>query len=243
MVVVVVAAAGARRFFRELCSASLDLALPSVCPACQADSVGLCAPCRGQLARRPERGCQRCGEPLTPSGRCLAPHAVLRNVRQLVAPLRFAGAGGMLVRSFKLGGDALAGRLLAREMADAWRRDGAAPRPTVVPVPLHRRRLRQRGFDQARWLATRLGRSLRLRTASAVLARVRATRPQGEATVLSRTANVRGAFEVKRPRSVGGRDVLLVDDVFTSGATARACAALLRAAGARSVSLLVACRS
>lgn len=219
------------------------MALPDACPACGVESEGLCARCRRQLSRRPAPGCQRCGEPLTPSGRCLASHDALRNLRQLVAPLRFVGAGGSLVRSFKLGGDASAGRLLAREMADAWRRDGAPPRPTVVPVPLHRQRLRQRGFDQARWLATRLSRSLRLRTAPDVLARVRATRPQGAVTVLSRAANVRGAFEVKRPRVVDGRDVLLVDDVFTSGATARACAALLRAAGANSVSLLVACRS
>ena len=193
--------------------------------------------------RRPAPGCRRCGEPITPSGRCLTSHGALRNLRQFVAPLRFVGAGGRLVRSFKFGGDARAGRLLAREMADAWRRDGAAPRPAVVPVPLYRQRLRQRGFDQARWLATRVSRSLRLRPAPDVLARVRATRPQGAVEVLSRAANVRGAFEVKRPRVVCGRDVLLVDDVFTSGATARACAALLRAAGASSVSLLVACRS
>ncbi len=65
----------------------------------------------------------------------------------------------------------------------------------------------------------------------------------GDARVLSRAANVRGAFAVRRPGRVEGRDVLLVDDVFTTGATARSCAALLRSAGARSVSLLVACRS
>jgi len=160
----------------------------------------------------------------------------------LVAPLRFAGAGGRLVRSFKFGGNASAGRRLTREMADAWRSLGRAPRPILVPVPLHGRRLRQRGFDQARWLALRLASHLQLRTAWA-LRRVRATMPQGDARVLSRAANVRGAFALGRPHAVRGRHVLLVDDVFTSGATARVCAELIRAAGARSVSLVVACKS
>ena len=80
--------------------------------------------------------------------------------------LAFAhGAGGGLVRRFKLAGDVAAGRWLAREMADAWRVSGQSPRPLLVPVPLHRQRRRQRGFDQARWLALRLGRRLRFSVA------------------------------------------------------------------------------
>jgi ComF family protein len=182
---------------------------------------------------------------MTPEGRCNAGHRPLRHVRQLVAALRFAGSGGALVRRFKLDASARAGVLLAREMADAWRVVGGAPRPLLVSVPLHRARRRRRGFDQAAWLASRLGDRLGLRVAVGALARVRATRPQGDARVLSRAANVRGAFSVcrRRVRGLRGRDVLLVDDVWTTGATARACAAQLRAAGAASVSLLVACRS
>lgn len=185
----------------------------------------------------------RCGEPTAPSGRCLASHARLRGLRQLVAPLRFAGAGGGLVRRFKLAGDVAAGRWLAREMADAWRVSGQSPRPLLVPVPLHRQRRRQRGFDQARWLALRLGRRLRFSVAPAALRRARATLPQGDVRVLSRAHNVRGAFAIRRPSLVRGRAVLLVDDVFTTGATARACADQLRLAGACSVSILVACRT
>ena len=117
------------------------------------------------------------------------------------------------------------------------------PPPVLAPVPLHRARLRQRGFDQAAWLARRVAARLRLRVAVGALARVRATRPQGDPLVTSRAGNVRGAFAVRRAGAVDGRDVLLVDDVFTTGATARACARLLRAAGAQSVSLLTACRS
>lgn len=232
-----------RRSGRDLLRAGLDLLLPPACPACEAPSEGLCARCRTQLAALPTAGCVRCGASLAPDGRCRASHRSVRGLRQVVAPLRFAGAGGDLVRRFKLGGDAAAGRWLAREMVFAWRGRGAAPRPVVVPVPLHRQRLRQRGFDQARWLGERVAQRLRLRVATGALIRVRATRPQGDATVLSRTENVRGAFALRRRGVVSGRHVLLVDDVFTTGATARACAAVLRAGGARSTSLLAACRS
>ena len=96
---------------------------------------------------------------------------------------------------------------------------------------------------EAEWLAARLGQRLGLRVARGALARVRATRPQGDARVLSRTENVRGAFMVRSAPRIVARDVLLVDDVWTSGATARSCAEQLRGAGASSVSLLVACRS
>ena len=221
----------------------MDLLLPPVCPACDAAAVGLCERCRVGLSALPFDGCVRCGAPLAPDGRCLASHRGVRRLRQVVAPLRFVGVGGELVRRFKLGGDAAAGRLLAREMVFAWRSRGLAPRPVIVPVPLHRQRRRQRGFDQARWLGERVARRLCLRVAAGSLVRVRATRPQGDATVISRTENVRGVFALRRSSAIRGRDVLLVDDVFTTGATARACEAVLRAAGARSTSLLAACRS
>jgi ComF family protein len=232
-----------RRCARDLVGAGLDLLLPPVCPACGDAARGLCQPCHRQLSRRPELGCVRCGDPVLATARCGRRHDDLRRVSQLVAPLRFVGTGGRLVRRFKLDGDATAGRLLAREMADAWRVAGRMPRPLLVPVPLHRARLRRRGFDQARWLASGIAERLRLRALAGVLARVRATRPQGDPLVRSRADNVRGAFAVRRPKAIRGRDVLLVDDVFTTGATARACAGILREAGARSVSLLVACRS
>ena len=112
-----------------------------------------------------------------------------------------------------------------------------------MSVPLHRARRRRRGFDQAAWLALGIAKRLGLRAATGVLVRTRAPRPQGDAMVLSRTDNVRGAFAVREPEAIRGRSVLLIDDVFTTGATARTCAKLLKDAGARSVALLVACES
>jgi predicted amidophosphoribosyltransferase len=113
----------------------------------------------------------------------------------------------------------------------------------LVPAPLHAARRRERGFDQAEWLARAVAARLGLDVACGVLARRRATLPQGDPRVTSRSANVEGAFAVVRLRAVAGRSVVLVDDVLTSGATARACAEQLLAAGARDVSVLTACRS
>ena len=240
-----------RRQARELARGLLDTVLPPVCAACGVPADGLCAVCRRNLRRRPARGCARCGEPRPPAGApgtrpgmCGGDHRALRGLVQLVAPFRFVGAGGELVRRFKLDGDAAAGRLLVRAMADCHRQAPARQRrPVVVSVPLHRARRRRRGFDQAAWLALGLARRLGLTSLPGLLVRTRGTRPQGHALVTSRDENVRGAFAVRDAGLLVGRCVLLVDDVFTSGATARACAAELRRAGARNVAIAVACRS
>ncbi len=163
-----------------------------------------------------------------------------------MAPFAYVGTGGALVRRFKLDADAGAGILLARAMASAWR--AGAPekgwqRATLVPVPLHWRRRRKRGFDQASWLAREVGRRLGLLVVDGLLLRLRENLPQGDPRVTSRDRNVEGVFAVRRNRRVAARRFVLVDDVFTSGATARACAQTLREAGAVEVAMLAGCRS
>jgi ComF family protein len=176
---------------------------------------------------------------------CGGDHRELQLVARLVAPFRFVGTGGALVRRFKLDANAAAGTWLVRAMAGAWRAAarGVWHRALLVPVPLHVSRRRERGFDQAEWLARGLARRLGLEVMPGVLARLHATLPQGDPRVLSRQRNVEGAFSVVRPGRITGRRVVLVDDVFTSGATARTCARLLRSAGALEVAMLAACRS
>lgn len=149
------------------------------------------------------------------------------------------------MRRCKLDGDPAAGLFLARSMAAAGTDLAVGPwrHAILVAVPLHRLRRRERGFDQAEWLARAVGERLGLRFAAAVLRRTRATLPQGDPRVASREQNVAGAFAVVRPQAVAGSRVVLVDDVFTSGATARACAGLLRTAGVKEVAVLTACRS
>jgi ComF family protein len=112
----------------------------------------------------------------------------------------------------------------------------------LVPVPLHRARHGQRGFNQARLLAERAIATLRtthpdwcLTLAPRTLLRIRATESQAGLTPHQRRINVRGAFRVSDPRAVRDRHILIIDDIFTTGATARATAKALIDAGAASV--------
>lgn len=104
----------------------------------------------------------------------------------------------------------------------------------VVPVPLHRQRERERGFNQSEILASVVARSSRLPVLRKALTRIRATLPQtGKSR--ERARNVRGAFAVGNPEMVKERILLLVDDVLTTGATVNECAKVLMKAGARGV--------
>lgn len=109
----------------------------------------------------------------------------------------------------------------------------------VVPVPLHPRRVVERGFDQAALLAGPTARGLSIAHVPRALTRVRETPPQASLDREARAANVAAAFRCPQPRRIEGRRVLLVDDVRTTGATLASCAEALGRAGARSVVALV----
>jgi ComF family protein len=112
----------------------------------------------------------------------------------------------------------------------------------LIPVPLHAARLRWRGFNQSLLLARELASAWQMSANPFVLRRCRSTPPQVGLDERARRRNVRGAFEVADRASVKGRAVLLVDDVFTTGATVNECAVTLRRAGARYVDVLVLAR-
>ncbi len=137
-----------------------------------------------------------------------------------------------------------AARKLGRMLAEAIGQlaEGAPGEVLVVPVPLYRAKRKERGFNQARSLAEHaiaaLGKThpaWRLTLASSTLMRLRATRSQAGLTPRQRRQNVRGAFNVSDPSAVAGKCVLIVDDIFTTGATARAAAQALAKAGAATI--------
>jgi ComF family protein len=114
----------------------------------------------------------------------------------------------------------------------------------IVPVPLHERRARSRGFNQAAIIAEVLSRGLRLPLDDASLVRVSSSEKyRAGLDAKGRRDTVAGAFEVRHPRLVANEDILLVDDVFTTGATVSACAAALHAAGAQNVFVLTISRA
>ncbi|MEX2220351.1 MAG: ComF family protein [Candidatus Rokuibacteriota bacterium] len=112
----------------------------------------------------------------------------------------------------------------------------------LLPVPLHPRRERERGFNQAALVARRVGRAWRRPVRDDVLVRTVATPSQTELDAPARRANVRNAFRLRRPEVIAGRHVVLVDDIFTTGATLSECARCLRAGGASIVGVLTVAR-
>jgi len=132
------------------------------------------------------------------------------------------------------------GLLTACQLTDAvriWQPD------LLVPVPLHPRRLRERGFNQAILLGTLLAKTWQIPLARTALDRTRWTVPQIELHHAEREANVRGAFVVATPAAVAGKRVLLLDDVLTTGSTVSECSRMLRKAGANDIFVLAIARA
>jgi predicted amidophosphoribosyltransferase len=184
-------------------------------------------------------GCGRRGAPVCRS--CMAhlrPPAdlsVIRGIDRVVAAWEHDGPARNLVLDLKLGGQRWAAGPMAAAMCAAAARAGVGGE-TVTWVPGRRRDSAQRGYDHAELLALEVGRRLGLRP-QRLLRRVRAVGDQASLTAPERLANLSGAFAARPcPRAV-----LLVDDVVTTGATAAACGAALRAAGATWIELLAAC--
>ncbi len=148
------------------------------------------------------------------------------------------------IHALKYGGLQQAARGLGRMLAEAIAQlaAGAPAEMLVVPVPLHRTKHAERGFNQARALAVHALETLRkthpewrLTLASSTLMRLRPTESQAGLTPRQRRLNVRAAFSVSHPAAVNSRHILLIDDILTTGATARAAALALVQAGAASV--------
>ena len=199
----------------------------------------LCAACAAALPWN-RCACPRCALPLpAPAPAC---GACLRRPPPLAAvhaACLYAAPLDRLLPRFKFHEDLAAGRLLAQLMAQAC---AGLPRPdALVPVPLHRARLRRRGYDQALELARPLARTLGLPLHAGLLRRARATAAQSELDAAARRRNLRGAFDVARAGPMPGH-VVLVDDVMTTGATLHAAAVALRRAGVARVEAWVCAR-
>ncbi len=223
----------------------IDLFLPQRCAACggPVTAAGLCGGCWTKVDFISKPYCQRLGTPFSyDSGEPLTSPAAIADppdYGRARAVARYEGPARALVHALKFHDRLDMADVLAAQMVRA----GAgliADCDVVAPVPLHRRRLFARRFNQSALLAERIARLAGLDYAAEAITRVKATRHQVGLSRPERQRNLSGAFKVlpeMRPL-VEGRRVLLVDDVMTTGATANACARASLRAGAASVDVL-----
>lgn len=205
--------------------------LPSTCLLCGAagaDELDLCSECVAELPRN-HTCCARCALPLA------APAAMCGEcVRRAPpwdaawAPFRYGWPLDRLESRFKFSADLAAGRVLST----LWQREACPLNlpALILPVPLHRTRLRRRGYNQANELAAPLARFLGVAVCSGVLRRQRATEAQTELDAVHRRRNVRGAFTLREGAELPSH-VAILDDVMTTGATVAECARVLKRAG------------
>ncbi len=207
----------------------LDLVLPPRCGGCGALGAWLCPPCLESISRLREPLCRRCGRELEFAGATCGCAGRLRHLDRLRSVGAYEGRLESAVHRFKYRGWRRLAGPLASLMAAQLAVEGV-PAALVLAVPLHERRRRQRGYNQAELLAAELRRRLGLRAPRGRLLRTRETRSQVGLDRLRRRLNVAGAFRWQGPPG-RGEPVLLVDDVVTTGATLEACAEALAGAG------------
>ena len=194
-------------------AAALDLLFPRKCVGCGKEGAYLCAGCVAATPR--------------------AEDTAGVGLQLVLAPFQMQGAAQKAVHRLKYNGVRGLAAPMGAAMAQHLRRHGVAP-DLLAPVPLHRTRHRERGYNQAGLLAREVGRWLDTPVDGGLLARTGSAGPQARsASREERQANVQGAFRAQR--AAIGLSIVVVDDVTTTGATLQACAAALRKAGARRV--------
>jgi ComF family protein len=233
-----IALGGARRWVRDL----WQCLLPATCLLCGDRGANGRPLCPGCLADLPRAGaaCTVCAEPLPVQAICGRCQQSLRPYDRALALFRYAWPVDHMITDFKFRGKLAFGNVLGNLMAERFASQ-ESPRPErLVPVPLHPRRLRERGYNQAIELARPIARRLGIPLDLDTCRRIRPTAAQSLVAAAERARNVRGAFAVEGPVCT---HVAIVDDVMTTGHTVEALAKALRRHGAEQVEVWVCARA
>lgn len=231
----------------QLLHAILDFLSPDICPLCGRQlaipAQRLCQQCLDDLPQLPPKRCPSCGGPadtlLAQCRHCLARPAYPWQLA--VSAFPFQGLARTAIHRLKYRGKTQLAPALALRMAEAWRQYGQAFIPdAIVPIPLHWWRRLRRGYNQSEEIARSLARNLGLPCRPQLLRRVHATRSQATLTAKQRLRNLNRAFQAAP--AAQGLNILLIDDVFTTGTTLNSAAQALLKQKARGIAVLTIAR-
>ena len=220
----------------RLCNALLDLIFPPRCAGCGQSGNLWCSACQADVRMIPDPVCSHCGRPLEnlrDDDLCRQCRHFPLEIDGIRSAVMFEGPLRQAIHHLKYSGRTSLAEPLGAFLSAKWQAD-PLPADTIVPVPLHASRVRERGYNQSLLLAEQLSRASGLVLNESMLTRVRATAPQVTLNAAERKLNVRDAFQAPGD-AARDRRVLLVDDVCTTGATLESCSLALRRAGAASV--------
>ncbi|MBI3813303.1 MAG: ComF family protein [Nitrospinae bacterium] len=234
----------------------LDILLPAKCLLCgglhDKGMENICLTCMDKIPFIKEPSCAKCGIPFeilysiedNPDylcGRCRAAPPLFDRA---LSACRYDDTVREIVSAYKYQNKPYIGKDLISIVFRFLKDKIAELSPElIVPVPLHIKRLKERGYDQSYILAEGVGRELNIPVSYKNLTRIRYTTPQVELSGNERLKNVKGAFSIKDEFEIKGKGILLIDDVFTTGATIRECVKVIRGAGADKVYVLTVARA
>jgi len=233
-------------------AAALDVIFPPLCHVCRrfiptAGELHICPECRELMPPIVAPLCTVCGIPFSGAGTdhlcgsCSTSHPSFDAAR---AALAYEGASRDLIHAFKYRNKTHLRRPLALLTTEILSEFIRSRRPDLImPVPLHRKKLSSRGFNQAVLLGEILSQRLKIPLDRRNLQRIRWTEPQVNLAAHDRRTNVRGAFAIRESALLNGCRVLLVDDVLTTGSTAEECGRVLKAAGVDDVTVITVARA
>ena len=228
---------------RSFLDSVLDFIFPPTCAGCGATGSLICANCENKFVWIKEPICVTCGQPTLELGKCAQCTKVPPAIDQIRAPILYTEGVTRIIHNLKYYDQFALAKPLAQLMS------AAVPQfklpfesNLILPIPLHKKREKERGYNQAGLLAKELGKLLNLPVSQNALRRVRQTESQAKLTREERMENMSSAFEADGD-VVQQKHILLIDDVCTTGATLFAAAAQLKAAGACSVSGLCVARA
>jgi ComF family protein len=218
----------------RLIELAVDSFFPRRCVGCGKVGGFLCPECLGKLPKLVPPLCPRCGRPQASGIVCPSCRQRQTEIDGIRSPFRFDEVIRKAIHELKYRNLKAISPCLAELLAD-YLRSSPLPGEALVCVPLHPRRLRERGYNHSSLLVRELGRSIDWPVIDDCLIRVKQTQPQVRAVdVEERRRNVADAF-MCRDEQVKGKQIILIDDVCTSGATLESCAAALKNKGAKSV--------